>query len=211
MMPLAKDGPRPLKLGVTGGVGSGKSAVCDVLAGKGLIVISADELARRAVLPGTGAYENIVKHFGSNVVSKDGGLDRKKLRAIISRDKDAKHKLESFVHPEVFQQMEIEFNAAATRREPVVVVEVPLLFELGLKPFFDFTLTVCAGRDIRIKRMMQRDQVSFSDAEALLGIQMPDEEKIKKSDFIIDNNGNMEELQELINEFYHTLMTRVQQ
>jgi dephospho-CoA kinase len=211
MMPLAKDGFSPLKLGVTGGVGSGKSAVCKFLAEKGLSVISADELSRRAVLPGTVAYENIVKHFGGSVVNGDGGLDRKKLRAIISRDKDAKKNLENFVHPEVFRQMEIEFNAAASRREPVVVVEVPLLFELGLKPFFDFTLTVCAGRDIRIKRMMQRDKVSFEDAEALLGIQMPEEEKIKQSDFIIDNNGDMEKLYKLMNDFYLTLTDRIKQ
>jgi dephospho-CoA kinase len=201
----------PLKLGVTGGVGSGKSAVCNYLAQKGLTVINSDDLARQAVLPGTVAYKNIVNYFGSRVVAENGGLDRKTLRAMITRDKDVKKKLESFVHPEVFRRMGEEFEEAAQRREPVVAVEVPLLFELGLKPFFDFTLTVYAGRELRIKRMMQRDQVSRADAESLIGIQMPDEEKIKQSDFVIDNNGNKDELNKAMGEFYQMLVARIRQ
>jgi dephospho-CoA kinase len=200
----------PLKLGVTGGVGSGKSAVCEYLARKGLTVISADDLARQAVMPGTAAYEKIVNHFGTGVVSENGDLDRKKLRVMISRDGDAKKKLESFVHPEVFNLMAVEFQAASRRRDIVVVMEVPLLFELGLKPFFDFTLTVCASKDIRIKRMMQRDQVSHADAESLLGIQLPEGEKIRQSDFIIDNNGDMEQLNDSTEKFYQALTARIQ-
>jgi dephospho-CoA kinase len=206
----AKSGMIPLKLGVTGGVGSGKSAVCDFLAGKGLTVINTDDLARRAVLPGQDAYEKIVNHFGSGVVSDNGGLDRKRLRAMIVRDANAKKELESFVHPEVFRLMAVEFEAAAQRQEPMVVVEVPLLFELGLKPFFDLILTVCAGRDLRIKRMMQRDQVSEADAHSLLGIQLPEEEKVKQSDFIIDNNGDLNQLNEVMDQFYQKLMARIQ-
>jgi dephospho-CoA kinase len=210
MKPPAQSGKTPFTLGVTGGVGSGKSAVCDFLAGKGLTVISADDLARRAVLPGTDAYDKIVNHFGSGVVSDNGGLDRKKLRTMIIRDANAKKQLESFVHPEVFRLMGVEFEAAAQRREPMVVVEVPLLFELGLKPFFDLTLTVCAGQKLRIKRMMQRDQVSEAEAQLLLGIQLPEEEKVKQSDFIIDNNGDMNQLNEVMGQFYQKLMARIQ-
>lgn len=210
MNPSAKSGMTPLKLGVTGGVGSGKSVVCEYLARKGLTVISADDLARQAVMPGTAAYEKIVNHFGFGVVSENGDLDRKKLRTMITRDGDAKKKLESFVHPEVFMLMDVEFQAASRRGDPVVVVEVPLLFELGLKPFFDLTLTVCAGKEIRIKRMMQRDQVSHADAESLLGIQLPEDEKIRQSDFNIDNNCDMEQLNELMEKFYQTLIARIQ-
>jgi dephospho-CoA kinase len=210
MKPPAKNGMIPFKLGVTGGVGSGKSAVCDFLAGKGLTVINTDELARRAVLPGTGAYEKIVNHFGNDMVSDSGGLDRKKLRAMIIRDANAKKELESFVHPEVFRLMGVEFEAAAQRREPIIVVEVPLLFELGLKPFFDCTLTVCAGRELRIQRMIQRDHVSEADAQSLLGIQLPEEEKVKQSDFVIDNNGDMNQLNEVMGQFYKKLMARIQ-
>jgi dephospho-CoA kinase len=200
---------RPLKLGVTGGVGSGKSVICDYLARKGWTVISADELARRAVMPGTEAYKSIIKHFGSGVVADDGMLDRKKLRNLITRDPDQKKALENFIHPEVFRLMEVEYKAAAERREAVVAVEVPLLFELGLSPFFDFTLTVTARRDIRIQRMMVRDNVNSGEADALLGIQMPDEEKIKQSDFVIDNNGTKEELYKMMDRFYEELIQRI--
>jgi dephospho-CoA kinase len=209
MKPSATNDMTPLKLGVTGGVGSGKSAVCNYLAQKGLTVISADDLARRAVLTGTAAYQNIVNHFGISVVSENGDLDRKKLRTMITRNPDNKKKLESFVHPEVFRLMGEEFQAASQRRDPMVVVEVPLLFELGLKPFFDFTLTVSADREIRIHRMMQRDQASQSDAESLVGIQMPEEEKIRQSDFVIDNSGDMDKLNEAMGEFYQKLVARI--
>jgi dephospho-CoA kinase len=200
----------PLKLGVTGGVGSGKSAVCHYLAAKGFTIISADDLARRAVLPGTAAYETIVNHFGNDVVSENGGLDRKKLRSMIIRNPDNKKSLENFVHPEVFRLMEVEFNAAAARCEPVVVVEIPLLFELGLKPFFDYILTVCAAKNVRINRMMKRDLVTEAEAEAMLGIQIPEEEKIKLSDFVIDNNSDMDQLKAMTEEFYQKFLARIQ-
>ena len=199
----------PLKLGVTGGVGSGKSVVCDYFAYKGFTVISADDLARRAVMPGTSAYENIVNYFGSQVLFNGGKLDRKKLRGIITHDPEKKNILENFIHPEVFKLMAAEFTAAAERKEPLVVVEVPLLFEAGLKDLFDFTLLVCAGEKIRIKRMMNRDQVTYEDAKALQGIQMPEEEKIKQSDFIIDNNGTKEELSVSMDQFYQTFINRL--
>ncbi len=200
---------RPLKLGVTGGVGSGKSVVCNFLARKGFTVISADELSRRAVLPGTEAYEKIVACFGPMILSQDGGLDRKKLRAIITQDRQAKQQLESFVHPEVFRLMEAEYAAAARRQESVVVVEVPLLFELGLKSVFDIIVTVSADQNTRIHRMMQRDQVTESEARSLVGIQLDEEEKIKQSDFFINNNGNMEALNASMEAFYRQLLERI--
>jgi dephospho-CoA kinase len=209
MQTMFKSVAVPLKLGVTGGVGSGKSAVCKYLAQKGLTVISADDLARRAVLKGTTAYQNIVSHFGNGVVSANGELDRKQLRKMIIRNPVNKQTLESFVHPEVFRLMGVEFEAASRRAEPIVAVEVPLLFELGLKEFFDFILTVYADKAIRVRRMMQRDQISESDAESLAGIQMPDEEKIRQSDFVIDNSGDMNQLNEKMCGFYEKLVARI--
>jgi len=197
----AKSQAHPLKLGITGGVGSGKSVVCNYFVQKGVTVISADDLARRAVEKGTSAYENIIGCFGPEVLFENGQLNRKKLRSIITRDEKIKRKLENFIHPEVFRLMAVEFNAAVKRKEPMVVFEVPLLFEAGLKDFFDLTVTVCAKKAIRIERMMNRDRVSAEDAEALLKVQMPEEEKIKQSDFIIDNNGTREDLQDLMDQF----------
>lgn len=203
------DNFKPVKLGITGGVGSGKSMVCDYLKNKGMTVVSADELARKVVTPGSSAYDKIVGYFGGTVVSDGGTLNRQKLRRIITRDKIKKEALERFVHPEVFVQMEKEFEVSKKRRDSVIAVEVPLLFEAGMETFFDFVLTVSADRDVRIKRFMSRDQITRKEAEALMGIQMSEEEKIEKSDFVIDNNGSLEKTRVFVDRFYDNLMGRI--
>lgn len=199
----------PVKLGITGGVGSGKSFVCSYLKEKGLTVISADELARNAVLPGTMAYDKIVEYFGKDILLADNTLDRKKLRGLITQDKKKKEMLEQFVHPAVFLQMDLEFKKSVKRNDPAIAVEVPLLFETGMEVFFDYVLTVSVDTDRRISRVMARDQISRQEAEALMKIQLPEEEKLKKSDFVIDNNGNVKETQILIDRFYEKFIGKI--
>jgi len=192
----------PVKLGITGGVGSGKSFVCNYLKEKGLTVVSADELARNAVLPGTSAYHKIVDYFGKDILSDDRILNRKKLRGIITQDKKKKEMLEQFVHPEVFLQMDLEFERSKKSHDPAIAFEVPLLFETGMAVFFDYVLTISVNSDVRVARVMARDQITQKEARALMKIQMPEEEKIKKSDFVVDNNGIVKETQILIDRFY---------
>jgi len=199
----------PLKLGITGGVGSGKSFVCDYLAEKGMRVVSADELARNAVSPGTTAYLKIVDYFGADVLCPDKTLDRKKLRDMITRDKEKKEMLEQFVHPEVFAQMAAEYRKSMDNRDPVIAVEVPLLFETGMEGFFDYVLTVSVQPECRIQRLMARDGISQPDAAALMKIQMPESEKIEKSDFVIDNNSAALETKKRIDEFYENFNRRI--
>ncbi|MBC2714309.1 MAG: dephospho-CoA kinase [Desulfobacteraceae bacterium] len=199
----------PVKLGITGGVGSGKSFACNYLKEKGLAVVSADELARNAVLPGTPAYNKIVDYFGKDILSDDRTLNRKKLRGIITQDKKKKEILEQFVHPEVFLQMDLEFERSRKRHDPAIAVEVPLLFETGMEVFFDYVLTISVNSDVRVARVMARDQITQKEARALMKIQMPEEEKIKKSDFTIDNNGTLKETQILIDRFYENFIDKI--
>ena len=199
----------PVKLGITGGVGSGKSFVCNYLKEKGLAVVSADELSRNAVLPGTPAYNNIVDYFGSDILSDDRTLNRKKLRDLITQDKKKKEMLEQFVHPEVFLQMDRAIEKSKKRHDPVIAVEVPLLFETGMDVFFDYVLTISVNMDVRVLRVMARDQMTQKQARALMNIQMPEEEKVKKSDFVIDNNGSLKETQTLIDRFYENLINKI--
>jgi dephospho-CoA kinase len=199
----------PVKLGITGGVGSGKSFVCSYLKEKGLIVVSADELARNAVLPGTAAYKNIVDYFGNGILLDDNTLNRSKLRDIITRDKNKKEVLEQFVHPEVFVQMDLEYQKSVERHDPVIAVELPLLFETGIEAFFDYILTVSVNPDVRVARVMARDKITQKEAEALMKIQMPEEEKVKKSDFVIDNNGTVNATQILVDRFYEEIMNKI--
>lgn len=202
-----RDDAGPVKLGITGGVGSGKSFVCNYLKEKGLKVVSADELARNAVLPGTPGLEKIVSAFGKEILSDDGTLDRKKLRWMITRDREKKEKIEQIVHPEVFLQMDRELAISRKRRDPAIAIEVPLLFETGLETFFDYVMTITVDPDLRVRRVMARDHVTQEDARALMRIQMGDAEKIQNSDFIINNNGSPDETKTLVDRFYAAFLS----
>ncbi len=201
--------PEPVKLGITGGVGSGKSLVGECLAEKGIPIVKTDDLARKAVLPGTQAYTRIASRFGDQVVAKDGHLDRKRLREVITRDPGKKTLLESIIHPEVFRLMAEFYESARQQGVDIVAVEVPLLFEVGMDGLFDDTLLVCADRDIRIRRIMIRDQVTRDQAEALIDIQMPDEEKRKRAGHVIENNDSVEETRQAVDRFYETFHKKI--
>lgn len=202
---------KPLyRLGVTGGIGSGKSVICDGLRDCGLTVISTDHLARQAVAPGMPAFEKIVRHFGQSVVSGDGDLDRKALRRRITDDPESRAALESIVHPEVFAGLSSAYASARKRGESVVAVEVPLLFETGIAPWFDCVLTVTAAPEVRIRRVMARDRVSRQEAAALLSTQMPEDEKRTRSDFVIENNGTLEDARNKAASFYKELLKRME-
>ncbi len=198
-----------MRLGVTGGAGCGKSVVCDFLERKGLTVLRADELARKAVEPGAPAYEGIVRSFGRDILSPNGTLDRRRLRSIITRDAQKKNLLEQMVHPQVFALMEKGFEEAKQRREKMVIVEVPLLFEAGMEGYFDYVVIVTADRKERIQRLMVRDRITEQEAEALLNIQMPEAEKIARSDFVIDNSGSLEKTRLEVDRFYTALIQRI--
>jgi dephospho-CoA kinase len=201
----------PIRLGITGGVGSGKSVVCDYLARLGVSVVSTDQLAKNAVMPGMPAFDKIVRHFGNGILSGDGALDRKKLRNLITKDPGKKKTLEQFVHPEVFAGMAEAYQAAQKKREPLIAVEVPLLFETGMAALFDYILTVTVHPEVRVKRIMERDHVTKEEALALMGIQMPEDEKIRQSDFVIENNGSLKDTWKRLDDFYNQMMRRIEQ
>lgn len=201
---------KPLvRLGITGGVGSGKTVVCDYLAQAGVTVVSTDQLAKKAVMPGMPAFDKIVCYFGHDILLEDGTLDRKKLRNLITEDKEKKAMLEQFVHPEVFAQMAEAYAAAQKRQEPLMAVEVPLLFETGMASFFDYILTVTVNTNLRIQRLIDRDHVTREEAMALMEIQMPEEEKIRRSDFVIENNGSLEDTRLRVDAFYNQLISLI--
>ena len=201
-------GSKPARIAVTGGIGSGKSLVCDFLAEKGLFVLSADDLSRLAVEPGTEAHAKIAGHFGDSVLMPDNTINRPALRRMISTDPEARKALESFIHPEVFRQMAEKLAVAEKKGEPLVVVEVPLLYESGFDAFFDGVILVRVDTERRIERIMSRDNVSREDAIAMMNIQMPDHEKSKRADFIVDNNGSEAETRQSVERLYESLLAR---
>ncbi len=185
---------RLIKIGVTGGVGSGKSLVCRRLQESGVPVVSADQLARQAVEPHTRAHKQIVERFGKEILAADGTIDRPRLRQIITQDEAARRDLESYVHPEVGVQMQAHFRSAAAQGAWLAAAEVPLLFEAGLQDQFDAVILVSGDTEVRINRIMQRDNVSRQQAQSLMHIQMNEAQKRRMSDFIIENNGSLDEM-----------------
>jgi dephospho-CoA kinase len=187
-----------LKVAVTGGAASGKTSVCNRFEELGVKVISSDTLSREAVAPGSPAYEKIVNYFGKKVLTKKGHLNRQALRRIIVRNDSARKALEQIIHPEIIRQMHEKMAEAEKEGEPVILVEVPLLFELHLEDNFDVVVVVSTDYQSQVERLMERDKVSRPDAEALLRTQLPDAEKIERANYVIRNMGSREKMLESV-------------
>lgn len=198
-----------LKIAVTGGAGSGKSTVCKRFKELGAWVISADELARKVVRQGSSGFVKIVEHFGKTVLRSDGTLDRRKLRAMMLSDEAARKNLERLIHPEIISQINLEIREAMRGPGPLIIVEVPLLFELDMADEFDRVVMVSAGTDRKVQRLMDRDRVSETDARALVSVQMPDKIKLDQSDDVIQNNKSLKDLEAAVDDLYHRLATKI--
>ena len=191
-----------VKIAVTGSAGSGKTFVCDRFRELGLKVISSDSLAREAVAPDTAAYEMIVDSFGKQILRKDGTLNRRMLRRMMITDDDTRKILEQCIHPEIKRLMHLKMAEAEKARVSVVIIEVPLLFEFGMESRFDAIIVVTSDRELQIRRLMHRDTVSRREAKALLSVQIPDEEKIERSEFVINNSGPPAEMIRSVEHIY---------
>ena len=202
---MNKTNKKILKVAVTGGAGSGKTSVCNRLKELGVKVISADEMAREAVAPGSTAFKKIVQYFGNTVLLSDGTLNRKILRRMITDDDDARLAMERFIHHEIAKLILKNVVCAEKEGCPMVVIEVPLLFELGMKEKFDWVVVVSADKERRVKRLMERDQTSRDEAMDLINVQMPDKEKIHLADYVVRNEGSMEKLVESVDILFNNL------
>ncbi len=194
-----------LRVGLTGGIASGKSLVATELAKRGAVIIDADLLAREVVEPGTPGLAAIVERFGSDVVS-NGRLDRAALAKIIFADERARRDLEAIVHPAVRRRAaEREAQAPA---DAVVVHVIPLLVETGQQDAFDMVLVVDVDQEIQIQRLRERDGATRADAEARLAAQAPREQRSAAADVIIDNSTDATELREHVERIWAELAAR---
>ncbi len=183
-----------LVVGLTGNIGSGKSAVARLLEARGIPVIDADVLAREAVAPGTPALAAIVARFGAHVIAPDGTLDRAALRHIIFADPAERAALDAIVHPAVNARRRTLLNQQRERGARVVVCDIPLLFEAGLDGTMDAILLVDAPRDVRLARIMRDRGLTRVEALAMIDSQLPSDGKRARSGYVIDNDGTLEEL-----------------
>ncbi|GIJ47718.1 dephospho-CoA kinase [Virgisporangium aliadipatigenens] len=198
---------RMLKVGLTGGIGSGKSAVATRLAELGAVVIDADRLAREVVDVGTPGLAEVVAAFGPEVLDAAGALDRPALGRRVFGDEAARRTLESIIHPRV-RARTAELTAAAPS-DAIVVNDVPLLVEAGLKAAYDLVLIVLAGTEIRIGRLVRDRGMSRADAEARIAAQANDDQRRAAADILIENEGSLAELRARVDKIWHeTLLPR---
>lgn len=182
-----------LVIGLTGGIASGKSTVSNMLKEMNITVIDADVEARLAVEKGEPAYQKIVAEFSDDLVLPGGDIDRQKLGAIIFHNAEKRQLLNSIVHPEVRKRMNNQVEAARGRGEQVIVLDIPLLYESNLTHMVEKTILVYVDKDIQLKRLMERNDLSLEDAEARIKSQMPLSEKVALADAVINNNDSINE------------------
>ena len=189
--PCTMRSSRPFLLAVTGGIASGKSTVSRMLEEMGAPLVDLDHLARVVVEPGKRAYQEIVASFGPAVLDREGALDRKKLSELVFRDPEKRKMLEGLTHPRIFEEMRRQIDeTAAVRPGAVIQVAVPLLYEFELQSRFHSVLLVYVPREVQIERLMARDRIRRDAAERILDAQLPMDEKLRKADFVINNQGS---------------------
>ncbi|WP_148132946.1 dephospho-CoA kinase [Candidatus Formimonas warabiya] len=187
-------------IGLTGGIASGKSTVSSVLKELGALIIDADKVAREIVLPGSPAWNEIVQEFGQAILQPDQNINRKELAGIIFRDQAARNKLNRITHPRIMDEIRKRINAGKRGNNYLmIVVDAPLLIELGMTAMVDEVWLTALPKDIQIMRLMEREGLPEWEAEKRIGAQMPLEEKKKFAHRIIDTSGLV---QDTINQVY---------
>jgi len=191
------------RVGLTGGIASGKSAVADELARRGALVIDADRLAREVVDPGTPELAKVAERFPDTVV--DGRLDRAKLAAVVFVNPQARRDLERIIHPAVRKRAaELEQSAPPGS---VVVHVIPLLVETGQESDFDLCVVVDVDHETQLSRLLARDGMTRAEAEARIGAQATREQRLAAADVVIDNSGSVTQLREQIDDVWSVLLT----
>jgi dephospho-CoA kinase len=195
-----------LLVGLTGGLGSGKSTVSGMLAERGAVVLDADAFARDAVRPGTAGFDRVVARFGPGVVGPDGELDRAGLASIVFNDEPALRDLEAIVHPEVRRMVEegVSVNADTDR---VVVLVNPLLIEMGTHRDCDLVVVVSTSPQVQLERVVARG-MDPDDAAARMANQLPMDERARHADVLLDNDGDLAELERQVDRLWDDVRRR---
>ena len=196
-----------LLVGLTGGIGSGKSTVARLLEKRGAVVFDADLLAREAVEPGTPGHAAVIERFGADVLAPGGELDREALASIVFADPSARRDLEQIVHPEV-RRLFAEGTEAYRDTDRVVVFSAPLLVETGMHTAFEILVVVSATVATQIERLMRQRGMSEASIRARIDAQAPLEDKAAVADFIVDNEGTLDELESQVEQLWNDLAAR---
>lgn len=187
-----------MRVGLTGGVASGKSSVSGILRELGAVVIDADQLAREVVAKGTPGLEQVVAAFGADILTEDGEMDRAKVGAIVFADEEQRRVLESIVHPLVFERI-VALESAAGAAD-LVVHDIPLLAESGRAHTFDAVIVVDAPAEVQVERMVRERGWTREEAEARIAAQASREDRRQIATYVIDNTGTLDDLRRQVAE-----------
>ena len=186
------------KLGLTGGIATGKTTISNYLKSIDIPVLDADEYARKVVEPGTPGLAEITNTFGEQVLRADGSLNRKLLGQIVFNDSSSRQTLNDITHPRIQQMMADELHRLAEQQTPLVILDIPLLLENNNVAGADAVMVVSIPESLQLTRLMQRNNLTEKEAHARISAQMPLVEKEKLADFVIDNSGTISNTQKQV-------------
>jgi dephospho-CoA kinase len=186
-------------VGLTGGIGSGKSTASALLAERGAEVVDADEIAREVVLPGKPAYDKIIEHFGSDVLDDEGFIDRPQLGAVVFREPSKRTLLNELTHPRVFEEIASRLEVLQAF-DGVVVLDVPLLVESGVERGYDAVVVVATQLDTQVRRLAETRGMTEEESRSRIAAQAPLEAKLAVATHVVWNEGSLEELRQKVDE-----------
>jgi len=198
---------RQFVVGITGGIGSGKSAVTDYLETKGITVVDADKVARVVVEPGTSGLAVIAEHFGHDILLPDGTLNRAALRKVVFDNPEERKVLEGITHPRIREEIARQLSEAGS---PYVVLASPLLLESGQSSFADYVVVVDVPELVQLSRTMTRDNNSEQLVKSIMAVQLDRETRLARADTSISNEGTLEELHSRVDALHADLLSRAQ-
>jgi dephospho-CoA kinase len=193
---------KKIVIGVTGSFGSGKSTVAGIFKRYGASVIDADKLARGCVHPGSPAYKRVISLFGRDILARGRSIDRSRLAGIVFNNKSLLRKLNSIIHPEVIRNIRQRIKTAKSK---IVLLDAPLIIEAGLRNIVDKLIVVKVSRKKQIKRIQKRLGISKSVILKRIRCQMPQKEKVRFADFIIDNDGTLNQTKKQVERIWRRL------
>lgn len=196
-----------LVLGLTGGIASGKSSVAAIFAELGAVVVSADQLAREAVAPGSPALQELAAAFGRAILGAGGELDREALGRMVFADPAARERLNAITHPVIARLALARLGELRRLQVPLVVYEAPLLFEAGAESRVDQILMVVIDPAVQRQRLAERDHLDPAGIEARITAQWPQAAKVVRADFVIDNSGPLEQTRRQVAALHHFLLS----
>jgi dephospho-CoA kinase len=194
-----------MKVGLTGGIGAGKSTVADLFSKRGAVVIRSDELARQVIEPQTPGFKQVTSRFGNEIVNDEGNIDRAKLAQVVFNDDVALKDLENIVHPLVRERTNQLMSEQTS--ETIIVNEIPLLLEKKMESLFDFLVIVISSEKNRLERLSQKG-VLEEQAKARMAKQVNDQDRKAAADFLIVNDGNLDQLETDVQKIWQTLQER---